>query len=72
YNADFNGDQINLHLLQTQEAPTEAIELMDVKYNLCTPRTGEPITCELMEKSTVRSGGGAKALCSMQYRESAD
>jgi DNA-directed RNA polymerase III subunit RPC1 len=43
YNADFDGDEMNLHVPQTEEARTEAITLMGVKHNLCTPKNGEPI-----------------------------
>ncbi|KAI8832364.1 hypothetical protein BC829DRAFT_426428 [Chytridium lagenaria] len=43
YNADFDGDEMNLHVPQTEEARTEAIELMGVKKNLVTPRNGEPL-----------------------------
>ncbi|KAJ1921243.1 DNA-directed RNA polymerase III subunit C1 (rpo31) [Mycoemilia scoparia] len=43
YNADFDGDEMNLHLPQTEEARMEAINLMGVKNNLVTPRNGEPI-----------------------------
>ena len=43
YNADFDGDEMNLHLPQTEEARMEAIQLMGVKNNLVTPRNGEPI-----------------------------
>ena len=43
YNADFDGDEMNLHVPQTEEARTEAINLMGVKYNLSTPKNGEPI-----------------------------
>ncbi|KAJ3108015.1 hypothetical protein HDU97_002595 [Phlyctochytrium planicorne] len=43
YNADFDGDEMNLHVPQTEEARTEAIELMGVKNNLVTPRNGEPL-----------------------------
>ncbi|SPO07149.1 probable RPO31 - DNA-directed RNA polymerase III, 160 KD subunit [Cephalotrichum gorgonifer] len=43
YNADFDGDEMNLHVPQTEEARTEAIELMGVKHNLATPKNGEPI-----------------------------
>ncbi|KNE68594.1 hypothetical protein AMAG_12759 [Allomyces macrogynus ATCC 38327] len=43
YNADFDGDEMNLHLPQTEEARAEARELMGVKHNLVTPRNGEPI-----------------------------
>lgn len=43
YNADFDGDEMNLHVPQTEEARTEAINLMGVKNNLLTPKSGEPI-----------------------------
>lgn len=43
YNADFDGDEMNLHLPQTEEARAEAALLMDVRKNLCTPRSGEPL-----------------------------
>ena len=43
YNADFDGDEMNLHVPQTEEARAEALTLMSVTHNLITPRTGEPI-----------------------------
>lgn len=43
YNADFDGDEMNMHVPQTEEARSEAVELMGVKNNLVTPRNGEPI-----------------------------
>ncbi|KAK4056507.1 DNA-directed RNA polymerase III subunit C1 (rpo31) [Microbotryomycetes sp. JL221] len=43
YNADFDGDEMNLHVPQTEESRTEAFQLMNVKRNLVTPRNGEPI-----------------------------
>ncbi|RLJ07785.1 MAG: DNA-directed RNA polymerase subunit A' [Candidatus Aenigmatarchaeota archaeon] len=43
YNADFDGDEMNLHALQTEEAKTEAICLMDVKHNIISPRFGGPV-----------------------------
>ncbi|WKY01465.1 hypothetical protein Q1695_015455 [Nippostrongylus brasiliensis] len=41
YNADFDGDEMNLHVPQTLEAKAEADILMGVRSNLCTPRSGE-------------------------------
>ena len=41
YNADFDGDEMNIHVPQTEEARTEAMMLMNVKDNLVTPRNGE-------------------------------
>jgi DNA-directed RNA polymerase III subunit RPC1 len=43
YNADFDGDEMNMHLPQTEEARTEAKLLMGVENNLTTPRNGEPL-----------------------------
>lgn len=43
YNADFDGDEMNLHVPQTEEARAEAVELMGVKNNLVTPRNGQPL-----------------------------
>ena len=43
YNADFDGDEMNMHLPQTEEARAEANLLMGVHHNLTTPRNGEPL-----------------------------
>ncbi|ROT82447.1 putative DNA-directed RNA polymerase III subunit RPC1 [Penaeus vannamei] len=40
YNADFDGDEMNLHVPQTEEARAEALVLMGVTSNLVTPRHG--------------------------------
>ncbi|KAF2086213.1 beta and beta-prime subunits of DNA dependent RNA-polymerase [Saccharata proteae CBS 121410] len=49
YNADFDGDEMNLHVPQTEEARTEAIELMGVKNNLATPKNGTPIIAAIQD-----------------------
>lgn len=43
YNADFDGDEMNLHVPQTDEARAEAHILMNTINNICTPRNGEPL-----------------------------
>ena len=43
FNADFDGDEMNIHFPQTEEAKAEASTLMDVKNNLVTPRNGQPV-----------------------------
>ncbi|MCW3135576.1 MAG: DNA-directed RNA polymerase subunit A' [Canidatus Methanoxibalbensis ujae] len=43
YNADFDGDEMNLHVLQTEEARGEAKILMEVQANIISPRFGRPI-----------------------------
>jgi DNA-directed RNA polymerase III subunit RPC1 len=49
YNADFDGDEMNLHLPQTYEAKAEAAVLMGLKYNLITPRSGEPLIAAIQD-----------------------
>ena len=52
YNADFDGDEMNIHSPQTEEARAEARILLDVKKNLISPKnntnligcTGDAIT----------------------------
>jgi len=43
YNADFDGDEMNLHVPQSEEAWAEAILLMRVQEQLISPRFGGPI-----------------------------
>ncbi len=43
YNADFDGDEMNLHVPQTLEAQAEARLLMDVQFQIFSPRDGGAI-----------------------------
>jgi len=43
YNADFDGDEMNLHVPQTEEARAELKYLMDVNKHIRSPRYGLPI-----------------------------
>jgi len=43
YNADFDGDEMNLHVLQSEEARAEAEILMKVQEHILSPRFGGPI-----------------------------
>ena len=49
YNADFDGDEMNLHLPQTEEAKAEALVLMGPKANMVTPRNGEPLIAAIQD-----------------------
>ena len=40
YNADFDGDEMNLHIPQTEEARSEAEILMGVQTQIITPKNG--------------------------------
>ncbi len=43
YNADFDGDEMNLHVPQSEESRSEALMLMKVQDQILTPRYGGPI-----------------------------
>ncbi|PIN98398.1 MAG: DNA-directed RNA polymerase subunit A' [Candidatus Diapherotrites archaeon CG10_big_fil_rev_8_21_14_0_10_31_34] len=43
YNADFDGDEMNLHVPQTEEGKTEAIELMYAQNQIISARYGAPV-----------------------------
>lgn len=49
YNADFDGDEMNMHVLQTYESRAEAGELMGIKANLLNPRNGEPLIAAIQD-----------------------
>lgn len=43
YNADFDGDEMNLHMPQSLEAETELRHLAAVQYQILSPATNSPI-----------------------------
>ncbi|HXW37508.1 MAG TPA: DNA-directed RNA polymerase subunit A' [Nitrososphaerales archaeon] len=43
YNADFDGDEMNLHVPQSEESRSEALMLMKVQDQILSPRYGGPI-----------------------------
>ena len=43
YNADFDGDEMNMHVFQTDESRAEAKNLMRVQEHILSPRFGGPI-----------------------------
>jgi DNA-directed RNA polymerase subunit A' len=43
YNADFDGDEMNMHVVQSEEALAEADVLMKVQEHILSPRFGGPI-----------------------------
>ena len=49
YNADFDGDEMNLHVPQTEEARAEAEELMKVQEHIKSPKMGGPIVGMLQD-----------------------
>lgn len=70
YNADFDGDEMNLHLPQTQEARAEAEALMGIKANLATPRSGEPLIAAIQDFITgayLLSHKDVSSICWLRY-----
>jgi len=49
YNADFDGDEMNLHVPQTEEARAEAKLIANVDYNIITPRYGLSIIGQIKD-----------------------
>ncbi|MBD3359768.1 MAG: DNA-directed RNA polymerase subunit beta' [Candidatus Buchananbacteria bacterium] len=49
FNADFDGDQMAVHVPLTEQAKEEAKEIMLSKRNLLKPATGNPITTPKMD-----------------------
>ena len=43
YNADFDGDEMNLHLPQTYEARAEALEIAQNDLHYVTATAGKPV-----------------------------
>jgi len=75
FNADFDGDQMAVHLSLTSDAQKEAAEIMLSSKNLLKPATGEPIVtpsqdivlgCYYMTKITDGAEGEGKAFNSFE------
>lgn len=52
YNADFDGDEMNIHSPQTEEARAEAKVLLDVKQNLISPKNNTNLVGCLADELT--------------------
>ena len=52
YNADFDGDEMNMHALQNEEARSEARVLMRVQEQMLSPRFGENILGAIQDHVT--------------------
>ena len=52
YNADFDGDEMNIHVPQNEEAQSEADILMNVESQLLSPRSGDPLIAPDLDQIT--------------------
>ncbi len=52
YNADFDGDEMNLHVLQSEESRAEAKVMMMVQEHILSPRFGGPIIGAIQDHIT--------------------
>ena len=50
YNADFDGDEMNMHVPQNEEAQAEAEILMKVENQILSPRNGDPLIGPAMDQ----------------------
>jgi len=44
YNADFDGDEMNVHFPQDEVARSEALNIVGVAHHYLVPRDGSPLT----------------------------
>ncbi|HII39080.1 TPA: DNA-directed RNA polymerase subunit A' [Candidatus Micrarchaeota archaeon] len=49
YNADFDGDEMNIHIPQNEEAQSEAEILMKVQDNIMSPRSAEALIAPTLD-----------------------
>ncbi len=49
YNADYDGDEMNIHVPQNEEAQSEAFSLMKVEEQILSPRNGEPLVVPTLD-----------------------
>ncbi len=52
YNADFDGDEMNIHVPQNEEAQSEADILMSVEGQILSPRSGDPVITPDLDQIT--------------------
>ncbi len=52
YNADFDGDEMNIHVPQTEEARAEAQILLDVNQNLISPKNNTNLIGSISDATT--------------------
>ena len=52
YNADFDGDEMNMHVPQNVNADVELRELMHLPHHMISPRTSEPIMGPIQDSLT--------------------
>ncbi|MCX6768004.1 MAG: DNA-directed RNA polymerase subunit A' [Candidatus Micrarchaeota archaeon] len=50
YNADFDGDEMNIHVPQNEEAQSEADILMKVQDQILSPRNSEPLIAPILDQ----------------------
>ena len=71
FNADFDGDEMNIHALQGYEAIAEAQELMSVSHQIVTPQSNSVII-GLVQDSLVGAWRLSAQDCFFTYEEALD
>ena len=62
YNADFDGDEMNLHVLQSMETRAEAQEIMSVPRCIVSPQSNKPVI-GIVQDTLLGSRGFTKRDC---------
>lgn len=62
YNADFDGDEMNLHVMQTMETRAEAAEIMMVPRCIVSPQSNKPVM-GIVQDTLLGSRGFTKRDC---------
>ena len=57
YNADFDGDEMNMHVPQTLEARAEAMAIMAVPRNIVSPQANKPVIGIVQVREELERGG---------------
>mmetsp|Transcript_21791 Transcript_21791/g.51688 ORF Transcript_21791/g.51688 Transcript_21791/m.51688 type:complete len:1361 (+) Transcript_21791:193-4275(+) len=65
YNADFDGDEMNLHVPQTMETRAEATEIMLVPRCIVSPQSNKPVM-GIVQDSLLGSRGFSKRDCFLE------
>lgn len=63
YNADFDGDEMNMHVAQSQETRAEMRQIMMVPRNIISPQANKPVIGIVQVRVCVWGGGKGRQGC---------
>ncbi len=63
YNADFDGDEMNMHVAQSHETRAEMAEIMMVPHNIVSPQANKPVIGIVQVRETMCMHSWGLCLC---------